>query len=166
MMPTMENTTMENTTMGNKMMESKTMENKTIVRRYYEQVWNRGNLAFLGEVVARDHEDHDPAPLLRVAWGRENIAQTVAAYRAAFPDLWFTIEEMIAEADMVVTRWSAQGTQKGSLGEIPPTGQQAQVSGIFIDRLIDGQIVESWISWDQLGLLKQLGVIGAAPVGA
>lgn len=135
-------------------------ENKAIVRRYYEEVWNRGNLAILPEVVATEHEDHDPAPLVGGGQGRERVARIVAAYRAAFPDLHFTLEDMIAEGDTVVTRWMGDGTHRGALGDIPPTGRQAEVTGVFIDRLADGQIVESWICWDQLGLLHQLGVIG------
>jgi steroid delta-isomerase-like uncharacterized protein len=72
-----------------------------------------------------------------------------------------TIEDEIAEGDRVVTRWSARGTHEGEFFGIPATGKQATVTGVTIDRIIDGRIAESWTNWDTLGLLQQLGAIPA-----
>jgi steroid delta-isomerase-like uncharacterized protein len=136
--------------------------NKAIVRRVIDEAWNKGNLSILDEVMVVDHVDHDDlAPAIGEGGGREHAKQTIAEYRAAFPDLLFTAEDMIAEGDRVVTRWRARGTQTGPLVGIPPTGKLATVTGIFIDRLAQGQIVETWGNWDALGLMQQLGV---APV--
>jgi len=133
--------------------------NKAIVRRVIDEAWNKGNLSILDEVMVVDHVDHDDlAPATEEGGGREHAKQTIAEYRAAFPDLLFTAEDMIAEGDRVVTRWRARGTQTGPLVGIPPTGKLATVTGIFIDRLAQGQIVETWGNWDALGLMQQLGV--------
>ncbi len=78
--------------------------------------------------------------------------------RAAFPDIHFTIEDQIAAADRVVTRWSARATHSGEFQGIPPTGNAVVVTGIDIDRIADGKVVECWPVVDELGLLHQLGV--------
>jgi predicted ester cyclase len=83
-------------------------------------------------------------------------------YYAAFPDLRFTVEDQVAEGDKVVTRWSSEGTHKGELMGIAPTGKHAAgVTGISIDRYLDGKFVEGWANWDTLGLMQKLGVIPA-----
>ena len=80
-------------------------------------------------------------------------------YRAAFPDMHLTAEDMIAEADKVVQRLTARGTHQGELMDIPPTGRQITVTAIEIFRLAEGKIAEQWVALDNLGLLQQLGVI-------
>jgi len=82
-------------------------------------------------------------------------------YRDAFPDLSMSFDEQVADGDRVVTRWTAGGTHQGALQGIPATGRSARISGIFIHRLSDGIVTESWASFDRLGLLQQLGVIPA-----
>jgi predicted ester cyclase len=77
----------------------------------------------------------------------------------AFPDLNITIEDQIAEGDKVVTRWVGRGTQQGELQGIPPTGKQATTSGIAIDRIVSGKLVETWDQFDALGMMQQLGVV-------
>ena len=85
-------------------------------------------------------------------------------YRAAFPDLQFTIDDVIAQDDKVVIRWSSRGTHRGELMGLAPTGKEATSSGISIDKIADGKIVESWNHWDTLGLMRQLGA--APPPGS
>jgi steroid delta-isomerase-like uncharacterized protein len=82
-------------------------------------------------------------------------------YRAAFSDLQMTVEDQIAEGDMVVTRWTAVGTNDGDLPGMPASGRSSTVTGIGIDRIEDGKIVEAWGNWDTLGMMQQLGVIPA-----
>lgn len=82
-------------------------------------------------------------------------------FMSAFPDTKMTVEQQIAEGDKVVTRWKAQGTHKGELMGIPPTGKQVTVTGISIERIVGGMIVESWEEFDQMGMMQQLGVIPA-----
>jgi steroid delta-isomerase-like uncharacterized protein len=91
--------------------------------------------------------------------GPERLKEVTGGYRAAFPDLNFTIEQQLGDGDLVATRWSARGTQDGELMGIPASGKQATVTGITIDRFEDGRIAESWTNWDTLGLLQQIGAI-------
>jgi steroid delta-isomerase-like uncharacterized protein len=93
--------------------------------------------------------------------GREGIKQFYATLRAAFPDIHFTIEDQIAEGDRVVTRWTARATHTGEYQGIPPTGKQFSLTGIDIDRIANGKVVECWPIADELGVLQQLGVIPA-----
>jgi steroid delta-isomerase-like uncharacterized protein len=132
-------------------------QNKAISRRLFEQVWNKGDLAVLDELYAPDLVNHDAQPGLLP--GIEGAKQFIGMYLAAFPDTHMVVEDQVAEEDKVVTRWTATGTHKGELMGIPPTGKQVKVSGITIDRLEGGKIVEEWASFDQLGMLQQIGVI-------
>lgn len=131
---------------------------KAMVRRELEEVYGAGNLDVVDEIVSTGYVGHDsaiPEPLR----GPGAVKQAAAGYRAAFPDLRLTIESQIAEDDVVVTRWTATGTHQGELFGIAPTGKQATVSGISIDRFSGGKVAESWTNWDTLGLLQQLGAV-------
>lgn len=132
-------------------------ENKAIHRRAFEEIWNQGNLDVVDEIFATDFVFHDPvSPEVR---GPKGFKQFVTIYRAAFPDIHFTIEDQIAEGDKVVARWTTLGTHQGELKGIPPTLKQVVVTGISILRITSGKIEEEWVNWDTLGMLQQLGVI-------
>ena len=133
--------------------------NKTVSRRFFEEVFSRGRLNLLDEIIAKDHVNSGPGTLPGLPNGPEGTKQFVTVYRNAFPDVDFTINEQIAEGDKVVTRWTAQGTHKGELMGTPATGKSATVTGISVDRLVNGKIAESWGIFDQFGMLQQLGVI-------
>jgi steroid delta-isomerase-like uncharacterized protein len=133
--------------------------NKTVVRRLFDEVWNKGNLALLNEIIARDHANTGPGTLPGLPTGPEGTKQLVTVYRNAFPDVRFTIDEQIAEGDKVVTRWTAHGTHKGELVGIPATGKSSTVTGIAVDRIENGKIAENWAIFDQFGMMQQLGVI-------
>ena len=132
-------------------------ENKAVVRRFIEQAFNAGDVAVINELVARDYVLH-VAPEVR---GPEGMQHFVATYRAAFPDYACTVDDQIGEGDKVVTRWTVRGTHHGELMGIPPTGRQVTLPGVVIDRIANGQLVESWLQADALGMLQQLGVIQA-----
>jgi len=132
-----------------------TEENKALLRRLFEEVWNQGNLATLHEVLAADFLYH---PDLR---GLEAYKQAIKLNLTAFPDLHFTIEDMLAEGDRVVTRWTLRGTHQGPFQDIPPTGKPVTVTGISIFRVANGKGVEVWTDADYLGMLQQLGVVPA-----
>jgi steroid delta-isomerase-like uncharacterized protein len=134
--------------------------NKAISRRVVEEIFNAGRLEAAEEIVAPDYVGHDPASPELIT-GPEGLKRQVDGYRTAFPDVRLTIEDEIAEGDRVVTRWRARGTHEGELFGIPATGKQATVTGVTIDRIVDGRIAESWTNWDTLGLLQQLGAIPA-----
>jgi steroid delta-isomerase-like uncharacterized protein len=132
-------------------------DNKTLVRRTFEEVWNQGKLELIEELVDPNYISNDPNnPGVR---GPDGIRRLVLAYRAAFPDVRFTVEDQIAEGDQVVTRWTARGTHQGPLMGLPATGKQATVTGITISRISGGKVIEDIVSYDAMGLMQQLGAI-------
>ena len=131
-------------------------DNKTIVRRIYSEIINRGNLALADTLVAPSYVYHGPGGLeMR---GPEGFKQVVTMYRSAFPDLNLTIEDIVEAGDKVVTRWTGRGTHKGNLGSLAATGRTTTVTGILISRLSNGKLVEDHELFDEVGMLRQLGV--------
>ena len=136
-----------------------TETNKALTRRFLEEVFNKGKLNVLDEIIAKDHVTTGPGTLPGLPTGPEGQKQLVTVYRNAFPDVHFTVDEQIAEGDKVVTRWTGRGTHKGELFGIPATGKSSTVTGIAVDRIANGKIAESWGIFDQFGMMQQLGVI-------
>jgi steroid delta-isomerase-like uncharacterized protein len=136
-----------------------TEENKALARRAIEEIWNKKNLDAIDEIYSANYASHVSGSPLGEIRGPEGVRQFVGAYLHAFPDVRFTIEDLVAEGDTVVDRWTAHGTHQGELMGIPPTGRQATVTGTEMNRCAGGRIVETWTEWDALGLLQQLGVI-------
>ena len=132
-------------------------ENKLILQRYFDEAWNKGNLSVLDEIVSLDYVNHNPA-IPGLPPGPAGLKPILAGFRAAFPDIHFIVEAQIAEGDTVVTRWTMCGTHQGEFMGIPATHKQVKASGIQIERLVAGKIVEHWRQSDDLGLLQQLGV--------
>lgn len=132
-------------------------ENKAIARRFFE-IFERGDLDALDEVLTADMVTHDPYNPY-AGEGLEGAKKAVAMYRDAFPDLRFEIEDLIAEGDRVVTRWTGTGTHEGELMGMQPTGKKASVTGMTIDRIEGGKIAEAWTNWDTLLLMQNIGAI-------
>ena len=142
-----------------------TEENKALARRFYEEVWDRGNTDFAFEVFAEDYVRHDlrPTEALPGPEGQKRIADD---FRAAFPDLRVNVDLVIGDGDFVVGRWTATGTHSGSWGALEPTGRRATFSAVNIFRFDHGKVVEIWNHRDDLGLGEQLGAAvyaGARP---
>ena len=133
--------------------------NKASMRRFYEEAFNKKNRAAIDEFIDPTQVDHAAPP--GTPGGLEGAKHTVAMYLTAFPDLYFTVEDLIAEGDKVVARLTTRGTQQGVFMGIPPTGKHVTVTAIDINRLAGGKSVEHWLNMDTLGLLQQLGVIPA-----
>jgi len=133
-------------------------QNKNAVRRLFEEVWNKGNPQVADELFAPTYAHHDSSTP-DVGRGPESEKRRATLYRTAFPDLRLTIEDIIAEGDTVMARWSCRGTHKGDLSGIAPTGRQFTISGVSIARFAGGKVVEGWVNWDALGLMQQLGVV-------
>ena len=133
--------------------------NKAVSRRFLEEVFGEGKLNVLDEIIAQDHVNSGPGTPPGLPAGPEGSKQLVTMYRNAFPDVHFTIDDQIAEGDKVWTRWTGHGTHTGELLGIPATGKSATVTGIGVDRIVNGKIVESWGIFDQFGMMQQLGVI-------
>lgn len=134
-----------------------TEENKAVMRRIYEEVINRGNMDAADELIAADLVDHAPFPGQEP--GLDGFKDAVTAFRAAFPDLHATMEDEIAEGDMVAVRFTMSGTHRGELMGMAPTGNRMTITGIDLARFEGGKGVEHWASQDDLGMMRQLGVI-------
>jgi predicted ester cyclase len=130
-----------------------TKENETIARRYYEEVWDRGNLAVIDQLVAPSISLNSWSP------GLEGLKQVITSTRTSFPDLHYTLEDIIAAADKIVVRFTFRGTHRGEYRGIAPTGKEVTYTGIGIWRIAGGKLVEHWSNIDLLGLLQQLGAI-------
>ncbi len=132
-------------------------ENSELSRRILDEVWNKRNMNAIDELVDPSLAFHDPmAP--QAPSGIESYKMFVQANLAAFPDLSLTVESSISEGEMVATRWTATGTHSGDLAGIPATGRKVTITGISFSRIVNGKFVESWGSWDRLGMFQQLGL--------
>ena len=133
--------------------------NKAVVRRYVEDFLNRDNFALADQLFSADSVFRGPdSPELR---GREARKQYFASLRNSFPDLRFTVDELIAEGDKVVMRWSNNATHRGAFWGIAPTGKKVGISGITILRVANGMITDEFVQSDALGFMRQLGVVPA-----
>jgi predicted ester cyclase len=146
-----------------------TEENKALVRRFFEEVVNKGNVAVVDELLAPnillrfDFPSDVPVPA-ELQLSLEEIKQYFSQSRTTFPDYHFTIELQVAEGDMVVTRGTARGTHMGEYQGliykgIPPTGKQVTWTETWIYRIADGKFVEFWSNEDDVGRLQQIGAL-------
>jgi steroid delta-isomerase-like uncharacterized protein len=133
-------------------------ENKAIVRRWVE-AFNEGNVDAVDELVTDSYVRHDPnSPEVR---GPEEEKQLIAMYRSAFPDLHFTVEDMVAEGDKVLIRVGIRATHKGELLGVPPTEKRLTFTAMEFYRLSEGKIDEQWVNVDTLGMMQQIGAVPA-----
>ncbi len=133
-------------------------QNKAIMHRVYDSL-KAHNLDAFVEAFAPNFVEHNTPPGQDP--GLEGVKQQISMLFAAFPDVQFTIEDLIAEGDKVVARGRMTGTHQGEFMGIPATGKQVTQTGIQIARIAKGKVVESWLQVDNLGLMQQLGVIPA-----
>jgi steroid delta-isomerase-like uncharacterized protein len=134
-----------------------TEENKTLLRRYIEEVFNKGNIAAADEVLAPNFVHHSLPK--GVPPDREGLKRFVTVLLSAFPDFHITIEDLVAEGDRVAARFTWRGTHKGEFIGIPPTGKPVTVVEHCLHRVEGGKIAESWVELDQLGMMQQLGIV-------
>jgi steroid delta-isomerase-like uncharacterized protein len=131
-------------------------DNGALVRRFFDEVWNKGNLGAMGELLSADHIAHDPiAGDMR---GIELERAQVLGYRNAFPDLRFILDDVLVSGEKVAVRWSVTGTHDGEIMGVPPTGKTHSLTGITISRISNGKIVESWVEWNTLQFAQNLGI--------
>jgi steroid delta-isomerase-like uncharacterized protein len=139
-------------------------DHRELARRTLD-AFNTGDVSALGDVFAADHVTHDAQNPFTDLPPLERLRSQVAVYRGAFPDLVMTVDAQYEDGDVVVSRWTATGTQTGELAGLPATGREATVAGIQIDRFDGDRMAEGWGCWDALGMLQQLGAIPAATAG-
>lgn len=135
-----------------------TEENKAKFRRMYEEVFSQGNLVIADKIVAPDFINHDVPPEMNNR-GPESVRQVATMLRSAFPDLHFTIDELIAEGDTVVGRVTMSGTHLGNFVGIASTGRSVRQAQVHFVRYQDGKSIEHRAVRDDLSLMQQLGVI-------
>jgi steroid delta-isomerase-like uncharacterized protein len=125
-------------------------KNKGLARRYQEEVWGKGDLALIDELLAPDFIDHSlPAGMDP---GFAGAKRAVQGALDAFPDGQWTVEDLIAEGDKVVIRWKLQATHEHEFRGIAPVGKPVTIAGITILRIADGKIAERWVNWDSMAL--------------
>ena len=138
-------------------------ENKVFVRRWYEEAVNRLDTTLINQFCHPDILSHDTKGDQR---GIEDGPKAAfELFKDGFPDLHIAIEDMVAQGDRVAIRWTATGTHTGELMGIPATGKKICVTGIDINRIAGGKIVEHWGNFDQMGMMQQLGVVPPPPGG-
>ena len=131
-------------------------ENKALVRREFDEVWNQGQLAVMDDIYTADIAYHSPgSPVIH---GPEGMKLIAGVLYTAFPDMQYTIEDMIAEGEKVAIRWTLTGTHDGDLMGVPPTGVQVTFTGNTIIRFAGGKYAELWSSWDARVMWLQLGI--------
>lgn len=130
-------------------------ENKAFYRRYIEEFWNKGNLSFADENFALNIVIHEPLPTGSPKI--ENLKARATIHRVAFPDVYFAVEDIIAEGDKVAARLTISGTHKGKFMDIAPTWKQVTIREIEFARIEGGKLVELWPLIDTLGMMQQIG---------
>jgi predicted ester cyclase len=137
--------------------------NKALVQSFFDEVWNKGNYEYLDEIYSPDFRIHilwynlaagGPAE----AQGIEPAKQVIRGWRDGFPDIRVTVEDQVAEGDLVASRHLSVATHTREFQGFEPTGRTAEMTGTTLTRISDGKIVEAWTSWDVLGMMQQLGV--------
>ena len=135
-----------------------TEDNKMLVRRQFDEIWNKGNWDTVYELYAPGYVNHDPYNPDQ-GTGPEGFKQRVSGYRGVIADFDLRVERQIAEGDMVETHWSLRGTHAGELEGTAPTGRSVYVDGQLLSRIADGKFVEEWVHWNTLGLLREIGAV-------
>jgi steroid delta-isomerase-like uncharacterized protein len=138
--------------------------NKELSRRFTE-LFGTGEEALADGILSPDVVFHGTVGDGELR-GIDAMKGFVAGYRRAFPDAHSTVEDQVAEGDKVVTRWRARGTHRGQLGPIAGTEREFEMDGITVERIEDGRIAEVWVARDELGLLRQLGVLPESGVAS
>ena len=135
-------------------------DNKAIVRRLYQEVWNKRKFEVMSEIISPSHALQAPN-ISGSSIGPEAYKRQVLSFLAGYPDLRWTIEDTIAERDKVVACWTISGTHKGDYMGIPATNKKVSVDGITVHHIANGKIMDSYSNWDALGLMRQLGAVPA-----
>ena len=134
-------------------------ENKAVVRRWFDEVWNQGREATIDELFPAEGVAHGLGDSESDVHGPTEFKPFAANIRESIPNTQIRVEDIISEGDRVAVRVTLEGTHTGNGLGVPPTGRKVSIQGIIILRMVDGQIVEAWNSYDQLGLLRQIGAL-------
>ncbi|HEX8845046.1 MAG TPA: ester cyclase [Pyrinomonadaceae bacterium] len=134
-------------------------ENVALIHRWFEEVWNKGRAEAIDEMFAEDGIAHGLGSEGETLQGPAGFRPFFENFRGAFPDIRVTIEDTVAEGDKLAARWVGRMTHRGDHLGVPASGQAAEITGMCIVRIRDGQIVEAWNNFDMMGLMQQIGAI-------
>lgn len=137
-------------------------ENKAVVRRWFEEVWNQGRDSSIDELFPADGVAHGLGDSEQDVHGPKEMKPFVASIRGILPDTHISIDDILADGDRVAVRITLRGTHTGNGLGVRPTGRKVSIQGIIIVHVVNGRIREGWNSYDQLGLLRQLGALESA----
>jgi steroid delta-isomerase-like uncharacterized protein len=137
-------------------------QNKTLAKRAFEELLSRGQFELAEQLYAKDFANHG----IHRDIGLQEDQEALKGWHQAFPDIAIVPKKLIAEGDLVVVYWVARGTNTGTGNGLPATGKQVEQAGITIWRIVDGKIKEEWSAFDQLSMMKQLGLLDQKPGGA
>lgn len=140
--------------------DNKAPDNKAIVRRLYDEAWNRRKFEVVKELISPSHALQAPTRS-GSSIGPEAYQRQISRFLAGFPDLRFAVEDIVAEKDKVVACWTMSGTHKGDFMGVPPTNKKVSVDGMTVHQLAGGKIMDSVTNWDALGMMQQLGAVPA-----
>lgn len=132
-------------------------ENRAVIRRAYEELWNERNVDVVDELVAEDFLNHAAPPGRQR--GRQGLKDVVRMFEGAFPDFRYEVEDVISEGEKIAVRDAFTGTHQGDFMGIPATGNRVTMEAIHIYRFNEGRLAEHWVARDDLGMMRQLGVI-------
>ena len=139
-------------------------ENVAIVRRWFDEVWNRGQLATIHELMAADAVGIGQGGGEVAIRGPHEFQAFVEKLRGAFPDIHVTIEDAFAAGDKVAARWSATMTHHGDHLGLPASGKKVRITGISLVKIANGKIVAGWDNWDQLTMMREIGALKGAEI--
>ena len=130
-----------------------------VLRLWYQELWDNWNTAVADDLLTDDYRLH--APGVPVALDGETTKQVVRMYGNSFPDLKHTVDEVIADGDNVAVRWTVRGTHRGEFQGIAATGNSITLSGITVHHVADLRLRETWLVYDNMELLQQIGAVPA-----
>ena len=136
-------------------------QNKALAKRAFEELLSRGQFELAEQLYAKDFVNHG----IHRDIGLQEDQEALKGWHQAFPDITIVPKKLIAEGDLVVVYWVARGTNTGKGNGLPATGKQVEQAGITIWRIVDGKIKEEWSAFDQLSMMKQLGLLDQKPSG-
>lgn len=139
-------------------------DHEAVIERYYEELFNEGDLDVADEILASEIAYHGPRSFSPQNLHKpEHVKAFVKRYHAAFPDINYHVEEIFGDGEKVAVRWVAEGTHTEELFGIEGTGEKFNDEGLNVFHFEDGKITEVWSYWDTLGMVRELGLV--APMG-
>jgi steroid delta-isomerase-like uncharacterized protein len=142
-----------------------TLENKSIARRLYQEVWNERKLDVVDELISPSHALHEPNASDSLV-GPQAYKRTVTVFLTGIPDLRFKVQDMISENDKLAVSWVISGTQQGDFYDVPATNKKITVEGVTIHQIDGGKILDSYVTWDTLSVMRRLGAVPSQTLGA